>query len=546
MDTLFNRTKKRSINTPTISQPSNSSLSPSTLNRLNELPPRLSLALDNLLDQEGSDDFVGDLPHSDPIHSSKNNSQRLSLALGNLGSQQQQQQNNYYNSSSTSPSTSTAPVTNGYTTPTPTQSNSNPLSNAATSIQISSPINLIPTILPTSSHQQPVNRQNSYSSSGRPTSNGTSNSNAEASSSRIRSGDEQSIRSVQTNHSSNRIPSTSIATEEMNRRSRIDSFHNNNDRNNNERNGYSNSRNSDASSYAGSTPGGPDYKPLPKSPHSITGSNLTSSVSNGGLGGGRTSTASYNNSSINSTTTSSSYPSFSNSNMSSRASSSTIGSSHTGSMLPPRRTSIQSQQTQPSNTYSPRPSTINSFDNNSNYETSSLRSSTHTVSSISQLPTPSPHSTEFDFPKPSSNEIINALFEEILPKLCSNPKALRDMRALDPAKKWIMVYNESFLKWKARREKLTSKPLEVGGGNRSAPAVGTSLLVGGGAISSPNLGSGGGEGSGRTGGIVERSAGKARGKNESPEWYVARVMDGTITTGNYASLSVSLRTYELE
>lgn len=142
------------------------------------------------------------------------------------------------------------------------------------------------------------------------------------------------------------------------------------------------------------------------------------------------------------------------------------------------------------------------------------------------LPAPSPYSAEFDFARPSSPTMINLLFEELLPKLASTPKAFEDMRALDPDKKWIMLHNAAFSKWKTAREKLTHRPVDA----RSAPAVGTSN-------------SGGGRDQSRAG---ERTPNKLRAKNESPEWYIARFMDGTVTAANVASLSVCLRTYELE
>ena len=101
---------------------------------------------------------------------------------------------------------------------------------------------------------------------------------------------------------------------------------------------------------------------------------------------------------------------------------------------------------------------------------------------------------------------------------------IEKMRELDVEKKWIMIYNESFNRWKAAREKLTHRPVDAG----SAPAVGTSMGIGG----------------------VEprerQGLAKARGKNEKPEWYVQKFLDGTISQSNVASLSVSLRTYELE
>lgn len=146
---------------------------------------------------------------------------------------------------------------------------------------------------------------------------------------------------------------------------------------------------------------------------------------------------------------------------------------------------------------------------------------------VPALPTPSPYSSDFDFARPSSPTTINQLFEELIPTLASTPKAFDDMRALDPDKKWIMLHNAAFSKWKAAREKLTHRAVEA----RSAPAVGQSVAERGHHDFSQRA--------------AERTPNKARAKNESPEWYVARFMDGTITAANVASLSVCLRTYEL-
>ncbi|KPV74991.1 uncharacterized protein RHOBADRAFT_7544, partial [Rhodotorula graminis WP1] len=67
-------------------------------------------------------------------------------------------------------------------------------------------------------------------------------------------------------------------------------------------------------------------------------------------------------------------------------------------------------------------------------------------------------------------------------------------------KKWTLIYNDAYLRWKNAREKLTHRPVEA----RSAPA------------------------------------------NESPEWYIGRFMNGSITQQQVASLGVCLRTYELK
>ncbi|KAK4699038.1 V-type H+-transporting ATPase subunit D, partial [Phenoliferia sp. Uapishka_3] len=148
---------------------------------------------------------------------------------------------------------------------------------------------------------------------------------------------------------------------------------------------------------------------------------------------------------------------------------------------------------------------------------------------IPSVPTPSPYSSDFDYARPSSPTTIHQLFEELIPTLASTPKAFEDMRALDSDKKWIMLHNAAYTKWKAAREKLTHRAVD----GRSAPAVGTSA---GGAVQHHHH---------HAEKAPERTPNKSRAKNESPEWYVARFMDGTVTPADVASLSVCLRTYEL-
>lgn len=265
-------------------------------------------------------------------------------------------------------------------------------------------------------------------------------------------------------------------------------------------------RTSVASSY--SLGGGSDYtsslaaKPLPMSPPpSVPTSNARASSGTG------------NNQSRDRASTASSIPSSHYPSTSSRGDTkSYYGNSTLGSIansLNPRRTSATPSI---ASNYSPRPSTTHSFDDRQ---------------SISSFPVPSPHSAEFDFPRPASTSTIEILFNEILPRICSTPAMFEKMRALDIEKKWIMVHNEALNKWKVARENLTHRPVE----GKSAPAVGagasSTIVVGGG-----------------DSGARERA--KRRGKNERPEWYVEKIVDQSITKENYESLAISLRTYELE
>lgn len=169
----------------------------------------------------------------------------------------------------------------------------------------------------------------------------------------------------------------------------------------------------------------------------------------------------------------------------------------------------------------------------STVSTATRLSSIFQLDSSSNTPSnhgPSPLSSEFSFPRPKTAAAIDELFEELLPKIATTDKAQSEMRALETDKKWIMVYNDCYVKWKAAREKITHRRVE----GRSAPAVGASTGSG-------REGRDGGVDLGRTG---ERTP-KAWGKNERPEWYIGRFMDGSITQAQVASLSVCLRTYEL-
>ncbi|CEQ39622.1 SPOSA6832_01157, partial [Sporobolomyces salmonicolor] len=140
---------------------------------------------------------------------------------------------------------------------------------------------------------------------------------------------------------------------------------------------------------------------------------------------------------------------------------------------------------------------------------------------------PNPFSSDFDFPRPHDSAKIDELFEEMLPRLGTAAKAQEAARNLDTDKKWTLVYNDAFMKWKSAREKITRRSVDA----KSAPAVGTSLATVGEYPTTPRAG--------------ERTP-TTRGKNERPEWYIGKFMDGTITQQQVASLSVCLRTYELQ
>jgi cytokinesis protein len=146
--------------------------------------------------------------------------------------------------------------------------------------------------------------------------------------------------------------------------------------------------------------------------------------------------------------------------------------------------------------------------------TRSDRMSTNTRSIVSDTPPNHHHSThvgnaihavrhgiyaeEFHFPRPDNDEEIEVLFQEIKRSL-----DLGNMPNMNIDQKWQMVYNAEHLRWneERRREQQTKKQAETG---HSAPYV---------------------EG--------------------TPEWYMQRFMDRTITPKQASSLEVSLRSNQL-
>jgi len=106
---------------------------------------------------------------------------------------------------------------------------------------------------------------------------------------------------------------------------------------------------------------------------------------------------------------------------------------------------------------------------------------------------------EFHFPRPDNDEEIEVLFQEIKRSLDLGD----NMPNMTIDQKWQMVYNAEHLRWseERRREQQTKRQAETG---QSAPFV---------------------EG--------------------SPEWYIQRFMDRTITPKQASSLEVSLRSNQL-
>lgn len=105
---------------------------------------------------------------------------------------------------------------------------------------------------------------------------------------------------------------------------------------------------------------------------------------------------------------------------------------------------------------------------------------------------------DFNFPRPDNDEDIEALFENV-----RRTRDLGEMPSLSIEQKWHMVYNDEHIRWKEEktREDQTRKQNETG-----QPAS-----------------------------IVENT----------PEWYIKKFLDRTITAKQAGSLLVSLRSKEL-
>ena len=116
----------------------------------------------------------------------------------------------------------------------------------------------------------------------------------------------------------------------------------------------------------------------------------------------------------------------------------------------------------------------------------------------------------FNLPRPTDDRVIEAHFIDLMHKRGWHnlpEQARRQMMAYPPAKKWTLVHQDKLTEWQGeQKRRQTARPLTVLGPDGT-----------------PN--------------IVARSE-----EEGSPEWYVRKVMDDSITAKQLGSLSVSLRT----
>jgi cytokinesis protein len=107
---------------------------------------------------------------------------------------------------------------------------------------------------------------------------------------------------------------------------------------------------------------------------------------------------------------------------------------------------------------------------------------------------------DFNFPRPDNDDDIEALFENV-----KRTRGLGEMPSLSVEQKWHMVYNDEHIRWEEERkqEDQARKQNEMG---------------------QPSSAS-----------IVENT----------PEWYIKKFLDKTITAKQAGSLLVSLRSKEV-
>lgn len=107
------------------------------------------------------------------------------------------------------------------------------------------------------------------------------------------------------------------------------------------------------------------------------------------------------------------------------------------------------------------------------------------------------HLDGFNMERPKDDRVVETMFYELMVKRFQNvpESAKRQMMAYNPSKKWVMVHQDKLAEWQAEVKRR------------------------------------------------ELRKDSARDPTEdSPEWYVKKILDGSITAKQLGSLSVSLRT----
>lgn len=204
----------------------------------------------------------------------------------------------------------------------------------------------------------------------------------------------------------------------------------------------------------------------------------------------------------------------------------------------------------PNPAYSPAPSSHShqQSSHNSSYFKSSSHTSTPSLhshrssSSLQTTPTlpstPSFASGEFEFPRPADDREIEDLFDDLLERKNVPEKDRPGMSAgYSIQKKWALVHNDRLLEWQTAR-----KATQSAANNTHRASLAPSLMSS----------SGGGDNTSRAdqqgaAALMAASGGMRvlRGKTETPEWYLQKILNQTITPADVGSLTVALRTYEM-
>jgi cytokinesis protein len=119
------------------------------------------------------------------------------------------------------------------------------------------------------------------------------------------------------------------------------------------------------------------------------------------------------------------------------------------------------------------------------------------------------HPDAFYLPRPADDRIIEELFLALMQKRGSQnipEQARRQMFAYPPDKKWTLVYQDRLSEWQSERKRRTKARQTIVG------ADGVPTLAG------------------------------AAHEEGSPEWYVRKVMEDSLSAKDLSSLGVSLRT----
>jgi cytokinesis protein len=162
---------------------------------------------------------------------------------------------------------------------------------------------------------------------------------------------------------------------------------------------------------------------------------------------------------------------------------------------------MQQQQQQQQQSNSLRPSSSGSSTRQST--AASLKPSYHSATSFNP--------EGFSLQKPSNDQVIEDMFIHLMHKRGWQnlpDQARRQMMAYPPAKKWTLVHQDKLTEWQGEQKRRTTARQTLG------YTDGTAIL-------------------------------QKADEEGSPEWYVKKILDDSITQKQLQSLAVSLRTQQI-